>query len=232
MAFVRRSSSATIASRADVSNTAHTAIDRRRLVATRKRLSPCSAWPNAPRGAARDAKPDGRRPYRSFSAAIGRSGCNVRSIRDDGNKNSCRRRPCDSPRPRLGCPTRKVRAAACGIAETAPGAVPCPPDWPNTSDWPAIATSDAPPGDKLRCNSGSGGDGVRTTVRTLSEGKDGLAGGRGSALDSPPTDWHHEGGPREVLLPRGQVSRRSCYFSARRILTRTGILADNTSLPV
>lgn len=105
---------ATIASRADFLNTAHTAIFARGRWRCEKRLNPSSAWPNAPRGAARDVKPDGRRPYRTSSTAIGRSGCNVRSIRGDGNKNSCRRRPCDSPRSSLRRPAGKISMTTSG----------------------------------------------------------------------------------------------------------------------
>lgn len=71
----------------------------------------------------------------------------------------------------------------------------------------------------------------RTTVRTPSADSGEPEDETGTALDLPVLNKDDEVGPREVLLPEGQASRRSCYFSVRRFLMHAEFLPNRSDLP-
>ncbi len=115
------------------------------------------------------------------------------------------------------------RTAADGIASL--------PPWPDTPDWPATSTNAAPPAGTSSCSTDTVDGGERTTVRTPSADSGEPGDETGTALDLPVLDNDDVVGPREVLLPEGQASRRSCYFSVRRSFKHSESLPNRSDLP-
>jgi hypothetical protein len=85
--------------------------------------------------------------------------------------------------------------------------------------------------DKQGCSNARKDGAEGRTARSPSEDIDESGDEMRTALEIPADDKHAVVGPREVLLPEGQVSWRSANFSARRFLINTYSLTNSPPIP-
>lgn len=183
--------------------------------------------PRAPR---RDVKPDGKRKNRTSSGANEGGDENVRSSRDDCNEKSCCPLPCDSPRALLIGPKNAFSDAGDVDKPVHAGRL-SRFHWPGSVDSPSASTSGEPLRDKWGCSNDRKDDREGMTARNPCEGIDESGDEMSTALEIPADHKHAVVGPREVLLPESQVSRRSANFCARRFLISTHSLTTSPPLP-
>jgi len=140
------------------------------------------------------------------------------NIRDGSRNFFLPRRPPDSPRARSH--PRQATHARAGDADFAyagivrDGKIYPPPNVGN-DDSPATASSGEPPFGRPHCNIGPGDARHETMLRSPSgDISADVERAPGVACRTPPNRMKL--GPREVLLPGGQVSEASYYFPPRR----------------
>ena len=177
------------------------------------------------------AKLHGKRMNSTPAGASGRCGRTVRSSRDGDSKNFFRGLPCDSPRPLRQNTRTGGHEPADGSDRTAADGIASLPPWPDTPDWPATSTNDAPPAGTPSCSNDTVDDGEQTTVRTPSADTGEPGDETGTALDLPVLDKDDEVGPREVLLPEGQASRGSWLLLREAFLIHPDSLPNRSDLP-
>jgi len=192
---------------------------------------------------AHDATPDGNTDNRISATDCGRSARTARSSPAESRINSFRSPSPDSPRylagtaarPRLGLAgtDRDVGGTALVVADGLA-------HWPDTCDWPALATNAGPRPRSRRCNTDPGDAVGRKPARTLSA--DTVAAGcttqqparrpRSRTALHPPArriaTWElaadRRGSrlvrdPREPLLPRSRLG--ACCYAPRHFLSPT-----------
>ena len=120
---------------------------------------------------ARDATPDGNRRHRTSATDCGRSARTARSSPAGSRINSFRGPSPDSPRYLAGTASRpqlRPVGTARAVADTALAAADGLARWPDTCDWPALATSAGLAPRSRRCNTDPEDAAGRMPVRTLS----------------------------------------------------------------
>lgn len=182
-----------------------------RIAAAGTNACPCAIAPHAP---ARRVTPGGTTSYRISAADCVRKSQTRCNSPDDRRKILVPKAPCDGPRSSILPPRPKwlaVPSIAGDTVGTAPGDTLGPLPSADNAAQPAIATIAGLPGSNPHCNSGNedGRDG--STAHTPSA--DNAVTGPTTCdcrqrrpLDQNPNSEHAEMGPREVLLPTGQVS--------------------------
>lgn len=182
-----------------------------RLAATGTQARSCAIAPRAP---ARRATPDGITSYRISAGDCVRKSQTRCNSPDDRRKIFVPKTRCDGPRSRILPPRPNwfaVPSIAGDTVGTAPGDALGPLPSADSAAQPAIATIAGLPGSNPHCNSGSKDAMAESTAHTPSA--DNAANGPTTCdcyqrrpLDQNPNSEHAEMGPREVLLPTGQVS--------------------------
>lgn len=158
--------------------------------------------------------PDGITSYRISAADCVRRTQTSCNSPDDRRKIFAPKTRCDGPRSRILPPRPNwfaVPSSAGDTVGTAPGDALGPLPSADNAAQPAIATIAGLPGSNSHCNSGSKDARAESTAHTPSA--DNAANGPTTCdcrqrrpLDQNPNSEHAEMGPREVLLPTGQVS--------------------------
>ena len=158
--------------------------------------------------------PDGITSYRISAADCVRRTQTSCNSPDDRRKIFAPKTRCDGPRSRILPPRPNwfaVPSSAGDTVGTAPGDALGPLPSADSAAQPAIATIAGLPGSNPHCNSGSKDARAESTAHTPSA--DNAANGPTTCdcrqrrpLDQNPNSEHAEMGPREVLLPTGQVS--------------------------
>ena len=176
-----------------------------------------SAVANVLRAAARDVKPADKRDYRTSSADCAHSSQNARNTPGASTEFFSRHPDPDSPRTphgeRLdGIPAHGIAGVGAGIARG--GTLSLAPTADNAG-WPATATSDGPPVDSPRCNT-EPADGRRESGLHNLSADIAAAAAWIPAVASRTVANKLKSGPREVLLPDGQVSEPSRHLTPRR----------------
>jgi hypothetical protein len=111
---------------------------------------------------------------------------------------------------------RSADADAHDTDETACDVFLGPPPSCGIGPLPDVETKSGPPDNKLRCSSDRADAAERTSAGSLSTDRVCDARRNGHPLGKPNLNNHDELGPRERILPDGQVSERSPCSSPRR----------------
>ena len=182
-----------------------------RLAAAGTQARSCAIAPRAP---ARRAMPDGITSYRISAADYVRKSQTSCNSPDDRRKIFVPKAPSDGPRSSILPPRPNGLAVPSIAGDTvgiAPGDALGPLPSADNAAQPASATIAGLPGSNPHCNSGSKDGRAESTAHTPSA--DNAANGPTTCdcyqrrpLDQNPNSEHAEMGPREVLLPKGQVS--------------------------
>lgn len=185
--------------------------------ATENALPTQSDVANVLRAAAHDVKPDSKRDCRTSSADCADRAQSTHNTRG-GNRGFFSRHPSpDSPRaprrnPRNDFDAHDTAGVSAGIAlggrlSLAPTA--------DTAGWLATRSSGEPLLDSYRCNTAPADARRETGLRNLSAGTAAVAAWMRSVA-SRTVENKLKSGPREVLLPEGQVSEASSHLTPRR----------------
>lgn len=165
------------------------------------------------------ATPCGTSDCKTSERGRPRNAKNPRSSRAGHNRNFFRKGSCDGPRALLPPAPRRpqgrlrlrVLGTVRGIAEPGRRGMLVPRNYADNVSPPARRTSDERPRRRHRRNTAQAGDPAETAVHSPSASNAATADGNADpkGLDPQPEESHLEGGPREVLLPEGHVSKRS-----------------------
>ena len=160
-------------------------------------------------------KPDDTWPNRMFSAENGPTPGTLRNIPAENTRFFPNRRPCDGPRCRHDNRRRLSRKRSADAREHAAANDATAPVEPasrcpsiDTLERPATETNGKQTVGTLHCNTGSMRGWGGTPIRNPSVNTDVCADGERQYLESCVIGYHAPG-PRECLLPDGQVSERS-----------------------
>jgi len=169
---------------------------------------------NAPHALARDAKPDHITGYRTSAADFARTTQSTHNNRDESRRFFLAKRLPDSPRWASFHPPTGAGDTFPSADGTAGGGKPCLVPTADNDDSLAIATNAEPQCDNRHCNTGPTDAVNETRPGNPSEDSDDDAG---------KLAWQQHrnklvAGPREVLLPAGQVSEESSNFPPRHFL--------------
>lgn len=163
----------------------------------------------------RAAKHDGKANYRSAAGVNEERAGNIRSSRVDGRDGRTDFWLGAGPRKRrtsASNPPRTLRTAVGGVSgdigNSAVVGILVHARWRATVVPPAIAASAVRLAGIHRCNNVLEGPWGETAARNLSKGRPACAANVAHALAPAANGDHAAMGPREVLLPDGQVSGR------------------------
>jgi hypothetical protein len=174
-----------------------------------------SAVANVLHAPVRDVKPVDKRGYRTSSADCAAPPRSTHSIRGEHRRFFSPHPPPDSPRAASNR-SRVARSRAGVAADIARDGWLSPAAIGGNADSPATVSSDEPLAGRPHYNTAPTDEPDETTFRSPSRDTTAVAERVRSVA------WHNQRnklnmGPREVLLPAGQVSEASGHFPPRRL---------------